>query len=98
MEMDLPGSAGAHRDCALYRHRRRGRAVAMELAVAAALRVAPDQLLASAWNSGAEPGPCRRVWWGRLTRVQHQTTHGGAMGEHDRRGARTIQATHARTL
>src|SRR5438132_5058317 len=98
MEMDLPGSAGSDGDCALYRHRRRSRAVTVELAVAAALRVAPAQLLASVRNSGAVPHPRRRVGRGRLAWLYSQTTYGGALGEYDIRGARAIPPAHARTL
>src|SRR5437016_1562832 len=60
--MDFPGSAGDRRTLAIYRHRRRVSAATVELAAAAALRLAADYLLASPWNSGAVPDPLRRTW------------------------------------
>ena len=56
---------------------------AVELAAAAALRLAPDYLLASAWNSGAVPDPLRRIWAPRFQSLQFPPSHGRALGAHD---------------
>src|SRR5437773_4240467 len=61
-EMDLDGSAGDSGDGAVYRHWRRNSVALVELAAAAALRLAPDHFLASARDAGAMPHPLRRTW------------------------------------
>jgi RNA polymerase sigma factor (sigma-70 family) len=60
-KMDFHGPAGDSGDTAVYLHRRRDRAASVELAAAAALRLASDHLLAGGWNSGAVPHPLRRA-------------------------------------
>src|ERR1700693_3403996 len=54
-EMDCHCSVGDSGDPGIYRHRRRNSAAPVELATAAALRLAPGYLLASAGDSGAVP-------------------------------------------
>ena len=71
---------------------------AVELAAAAALRLAPDYFLASAWDSGVVPDPLRRIWTPRFPALQFPPSHGRALGAHDPGGAGTIPARHARTL
>src|SRR2546425_865152 len=103
--MDFPGAAGDSRDACIYRHRRRSRAATVELAAAAALRLAPDYLVASAGTAGAVPDPLRRIWTPRFRFIRyppslsraHGRPHGGALGHHAPRGAGTIPARHART-
>src|ERR1700681_4363352 len=57
-------------DVAVYRHRRRSSDAALELAAAAALRLAPDHLLASGWDAGAVPYPLRWIWISRFRSLQ----------------------------
>src|SRR5437868_10662134 len=101
-EIDLDSSAGDFGNFVIYLHRRRNRAAPVELAAAAALRLAPDYLLASAWNSGAVPHPLWRIWRPRFGSLQlpssHGRAHGQALGAHDARGAGTIPARYERTL
>src|SRR5260370_19326167 len=98
MEMDLPGSAGNSGDAGIYRRWRRNRDAPVELAAAAALRLAPDHLLASAWTSGAVPDPLRRTWMAPFRSPQFPPSHERPLRAHDTGRARTIPATHARTL
>ena len=51
----------------------------VELVVAAALRLAPDHLLAGAWASGAVPDPLRRIWMAWFRSLQSPPSHGGAL-------------------
>src|SRR5712692_2834286 len=96
--MDFSGSAGNSGDAAVYRHRRRSSAATVELAAAAALRLAPDYFLASGWNSGAVPDPLRGIGTPRFRPLEIPPSHVRALGAHDPRGAGTIPARHARTL
>src|SRR5215472_12838358 len=98
-EMDFHSSAGNAGDAALCGHRRRGCAAIVELVAAAVVRLAPDYLLASAWNSGAVPAPLRRIPWPwRRTHMAraapdartHGAAHGRALGAHDPGRAGTI--------
>ena len=70
----------------------------VELAAAAAVRLALDHILASTWPSGALPHPLRRIRKARFRAPQFSPAHERAMWEHDPRGAGTISASHARTL
>src|SRR6266852_718266 len=97
-ETDFHCSAGDSGDSGICRHRRRNSAAPVELAAAAALRLAPDHLLASAWTSGAVPDPLRRIWISRFRSLQYPPSHGTALQAHDAGRAGTIPATHARTL
>src|SRR5437879_12400194 len=96
--MDFSGSAGNSGDAAVYRHRRRSGAATVELAAAAALRLAPDYFLASGWNSGAVPDPLRGIGTPRFRPLEIPPSHVRALGAHDPRGAGTIPARHARPL
>src|SRR5580658_2306629 len=98
MENDFHCSAGDSGDGGIYCHRRRNRAAPLELAAAAALRMATDYFLASAGNPGAVPRPLRRTGAARLPRLQFPPSHEGALRTHDPRGAGTIPGTDARTL
>src|SRR5271157_4031561 len=91
--MVLPGSAGGSGAGGLHSHRRRSGTAALELAAAAALRLARAYLLASAWDAGAVPDSLRRVWQAQVTPPQ-----GRALGGHDPRGAGTIPARHPLAL
>src|SRR6266404_651474 len=95
--MDFHCSAGDPGDAAIYHHRGRNSAALMELA-AAALRLAPDHLLASAWTSGAMPDPLRRIWMARFRSLSFPPSHEGALRADDARRAGTIPATHGRAL
>src|SRR5258707_194876 len=92
--MDFPCPAGDSGDGAIYFPRRRTGAAAVELAAAAALRLAPAHLLASAWTSGAVPHPLRRMerpWLSPLPyAAANQRAHGRALGAHDPRGPREV--------
>src|SRR5258708_8162830 len=87
--MDSPCAAADSGDGAIYFPRRRAGAAAVELAAAAALRLAPAHLLASAWTSGAVPHPLRRMerpWLSPLPyAAANQRAHGRALGAHDPR-------------
>src|ERR1700740_3217886 len=74
----------------------RGHAV-VELAHAAPVRAAPDQLLAGAGPAGAQP---LSLWGVPRTLGRHALAraHDGAMGANDARGAREIPRRHARPL
>src|SRR6266851_3136847 len=96
--MGFYGSAGDPGDSGIYRHRRRIGHALVELAAAAALRLAADYLLASDWNSGAMPDSLRRIWTSRLRSFQIPPSHGRTLGAHDPRRAGTISARHARRL
>src|SRR5207249_5395152 len=61
--MDFHCPAGDSGDPCIYCHWRRNSVAPLELAVAAAVRLAPDHLLASPWTSGAVPHPLRRMGW-----------------------------------
>src|SRR5438552_15256773 len=91
-------SAGDCGDCAVWLHRRRSREATVELAVADALRLATDYLLASLWNSGSVPHPLRRIWTPRLRPLQLSSPHGRALGAYDAGRARASAAKLARTL
>src|SRR2546430_51390 len=101
-------SAGARRAGAVHRARRRGREVAVELAAAAAFRLAPDHVLAGARTAGAVPDPLRRILDARrlgppcADPPSHRRSHGGsrrrALGEDDAGRAGTIPAAPARPV
>src|SRR6185312_16171005 len=97
-ENDFDGSAGDSGDTAVHRHWGRNRHAAVELAAAAALRLAPDYFLASHWNSGLVPDPVRRIWAPWFSSLQIRPSHGRALVAHDPGGAGTFPARHARTL
>src|SRR6266403_5532166 len=100
--MDLDSSAGDPGDGAICLPRRRTSAAPVELAAAAALRLAPDHLLASAGTSGAVPHPLRRLGWPWLSSLQYSATdkraHGRTLGAHDARGARKVPPKLSGTL
>src|SRR5207302_9190646 len=100
--MDFPGAAGNRRIPALHRHRRRSRTATVELAAAAAFRLAPDYVLASAWIAGALPDPVRRIWIPRSRSLQcsppDPPSYGRAVGADDGRGAGALATGHARTV
>src|SRR5713101_7976531 len=98
MEMVLHRSGGDAGDAAVRLHRRRDRQAVVELAAAAALRLAPGFLLAGVWTAGAVPHPLRRLWTPRLHSLERPPPHGRALGAHDPRGAGTVPAKLARTL
>src|SRR6266478_4662612 len=79
--MDLDSSAGDPGDGAICLPRRRTSAAPVELAAAAALRLAPDHLLASAGTSGAVPHPLRRLGWPWLSSLQYSATDKERMDE-----------------
>src|ERR1051326_1495557 len=84
---------------AVHLRRRRNRETTMELADAAAVRTAPDHLLASGWAPGVMPHPLRRLSPQRLrVAFQFPAAHGGALGEDDPRRARTLPPELAWTL
>src|SRR5260370_12781659 len=93
-EMDLDSSAGDPGDGAICLPRRRTSAAPVELAAAAALRLAPDHLLASAGTSGAVPHPLRRMGQPLLSSLHYAATHerapGRVLGEDDARRARKV--------
>src|SRR6185369_14820964 len=93
-------SAGDSGDSAICLHRRRAGDASVELAVAAALRLAPDYFLASAWASGAVPDSDWRTWTARLRAPQFPPWHAHerALRKHDPRGAGTFPARHPRRL
>lgn len=87
----MDGAAGNSRDDCVRHHRRRDRAALVELAAAAAFRMAPHHVLAGARTAAPLPDS---VWW--LGRIQGwerapasslERTHGGTNGR-----------THARTV
>src|SRR5258708_7419485 len=100
--MDLDSSGGDPGEGAICLPRRRTSAAALELAAAAALRLAPDLLLASAGTSGAVPHPLRRMGRPWLSSLQYaaanQRAHGRALGTHDPRGAREVPPKLSGTL
>src|SRR5208283_415490 len=96
--MDLYRSGGDYRDYAVYDHRRRSGEAAVELAAAAAVRLARDQLLAGAGHSDAVPNPVRPHRRPRTPPIQISRAHGRALLEHDAGRAGTNPATHARTF
>src|ERR1700687_2193160 len=91
-------SAGDRGDGALCLHRRRNRAAPVELAAAAAVRLAPDHFLASARTSGVVPHPLRRLGIAPLRSPWFPPSHEGWLGAYDAGRAGTIPAAHARTL
>ena len=99
-KMDFLDSAGDSGDSAICLHRRRARDASVELAAAAALRLAPDYFLASAWASGAVPDSVWRTWTARFRSLQCSPSHAyeRALRKHDSGGAGTIPARHARRL
>src|SRR3990170_5915459 len=97
-ETDSDCSAGDSGDAAVHRHRRRNRAVPVELAAAVALRLARDQLLAGAWDSGAVPDPLRRIGMAWFRSLQCPPSHGRALRAHDPRGAGAVPAADARAV
>src|SRR5919206_3235051 len=94
----MDSSAGDPGDAGIHVSRRRDRAAAVELAAAAALRLARGHLLASARASGAVPDPLRWIRLARVHALQHAPPHAGALRAHDPGGAGTVPATHARAL
>src|SRR5207237_8953391 len=80
----------------------RSRAAPVELAAAAAVRLAGDHVLAGAGTPGPEPDPLRRMGTPRRLSLQgprpHRGAHGRALGPHDARGEGTDPAAHARAL
>src|SRR5579884_3262205 len=97
------GSAGDSGHARVYHAWRVHRALAMELAVAAAVRLAPDHLLAGAGAAGSVPHSVRQDGNARIRRrVWDAATHAGAhvrtLGEHDARGARALPAGNPRPL
>src|SRR5579864_6872487 len=97
-KMDLDGSASDSGDTGVHRHRRRNRAASVELAAAAALRLAGGHVLASARDTGAVPHPVRRTWSTRVWPVQFPPAHGREVPADDAGGARAIPAADAGTL
>src|ERR1700756_4559850 len=91
-------SAGDHGDGALCLHRRRNRAAPVELAAAAAVRLAPDHFLASAWPSGVVPDPLWRIGIAPLRSPGFSPSHERALRAYDAGRAGTIPPAHARTL
>src|ERR1700676_1699729 len=98
MEDGFHCSAGDSGDAAICLHRRRTCDATVELAAAAALWLAPDHVLASAWTSGAVPDPLRRIWKAWLRPYKLPPSHERALWKYDARGAGAIPASHARTL
>ena len=98
MENGFHCSTGDSCDAAICLHRRRTCDATMELAAAAALWLAPDHVLASAWTSCALQNPVRGIRKARLWTPQFSPSHERAMWKHDARGAGTISASYARTL
>src|ERR1700685_1118368 len=96
--MDFIGSARDSGDSDIRRHQWRSGAEVVELAAAAALRLASDYLLASGRDSGAMPDPVRRAWAPRVLSLQFPTSHGRALEAQNPRGAREIPARLARRL
>ena len=62
-------------------HRRRAGDAAVELAAAAAFRLAADHFLAGARDSGAVPDPLRRIWAPWFRPLQFPPSHGARMRE-----------------
>src|SRR5260221_3008738 len=81
-EINLDSYAGDPGDSAICRHRRRSSNAPVELAAAAALRLAPDYFLASVWNSGAVPDPLRWIWMASFRSLQFPPPHARALGAH----------------
>jgi hypothetical protein len=96
--MDLVGPAGGPGDGGVYRYRRGSSDAAVELAAAAAVRLAADHLLARAGTSGAMPDSLRRTWTPRSRTPRFSWSHERAMPQHDSRGAGTVSASHAGTM
>src|ERR1700686_3870208 len=96
MEMDFHSPAGDPGYGAICLRRGRNRDAPVELAAAAAVRLAPTQLLASAWTSSPMPDPLRRIWRPPFQSPPLPSSHKRAM--HDAGRTRTLPATHARTL
>src|SRR6266436_48071 len=100
--MVLDCSPGDSCDPGIYHHRRRNRAAPVELAAAAALRLAANHFLASAGTSGAVPHPLRKLGWSWLSSLQYSATnkraHGRTLGAHDARGARKVPPKLSGTL
>src|ERR1700683_5540504 len=97
-EMVLHRSARNPGNATICIHRRRNSVAPVELAIAAAVRLAPDSLLASAWTSGAVPDPLRRLSLARFTTLQLPPAHGRALQAKDARRARTNPAARTRIL
>src|SRR5712691_3788852 len=96
--MDLDGSLGDPGDPGIYVHRRRTGDAFVELAAAAALRLAANYLLAGHRTTGPLPDSVRRLGWSWFSSLQYAAAHGRAyaaangraLGAHDARGARKI--------
>src|SRR5580693_1395328 len=101
MENDFYCSAGNSRHGAVCLSRWRTGAAPVELAAAAALRLAPAYVLASAWTSGAMPDSLRRIRiprWPLARPMAHERAHGRLQRSHDAGRAGTIPAAHERNL
>src|SRR5207249_9427029 len=91
--MDLDGAAGDSCDGGVCHHWRRDRDATLELAAAAAVRLAPDYHLAGAWTAASLPDSVWRVgrvqgggrgegWAGyRVEEVMNGVRNGGGQGE-----------------
>src|SRR5260370_34362915 len=92
--MDLDSSAGDPGDGAICLPRRRTSAAPLELAAAAALRLAPAHVLASRGTSGAVPHPLRRMGWPWRASLQyaraHERGHGRTLADYDDRGTAQV--------
>src|SRR5258706_2616256 len=84
-EMAVHRSGGASGDGAVHVSRGHDREAAVELAAAAALRLAPDHVLAGARSAGALPHPVRRLRALRAP-LQHAPADVRALGENVPRG------------
>src|SRR5579863_475835 len=98
MENDFHRSSGDPGYCAIYLYRRRSGDAPVELAAAAAFRLASDCILASGWALGPMPHPLRFAWMARSRPLQLPPPHVRTLGTDDTRGAREISPRHARTL
>src|SRR5258706_7145879 len=82
-KMVLPGAAGDSSDGVIYCCGRRSGDETVELAAARALWLAPDHLLARAWDSGTVPDLVRRFWRARGAPLENSRSNSGALGTHD---------------
>src|SRR5947208_3307825 len=102
--MDLDGSAGDRRDDLIRVHWRRAGDASLELAAAAAVRLAANYVLAGAWTAAALPDLVRGAWCSRLASFQYafqdETANGRAVGADDagrtRKGSRALEALRIR--
>src|SRR5271169_3694001 len=77
---------------------RRSGDASVELAVADAVRMAANYLLAGVRTTGSVPDSVRRLGWSRRSSLQFSTAHGREVGAHDARGAREVPPGHALSL